>query len=269
MSRTNLSIDFSLKRLILLTRNKVLAELPIALITAGVVIGLNLVFLILADEVPINRVVSDYQPGIAWAIGIFLLGLYFAGRGYKDMHGAEGTEWILLPASRIEKFLSTLLWLYLIWPLASATAAVAGSALLYALQAAGGTATGVIWFPFNRSGMQLLLSWWTIIPLFIAGSSVFRTHAIIKTLGVSTLLFLGLLMITVPLFRMLFEQRDFTGSVQLLNGRFFVSGNELLSGRLNLLQSLLDFWRFVVFPGCALFFTYCRITEKEGADAVQ
>ncbi|GAB6088911.1 hypothetical protein [Spirochaeta dissipatitropha] len=269
MSRTDFSVDFNVKRLCWLTYNRVLADLPVALITAGVVIGLNLVSLMLVKEVPINTIGPQGYQGISWGIGIFLLGLYFAGRGFRDMHGAEGTEWILLPASRLEKFISTLLWLYILWPLASASAAVGGSALLYGLQAVGGTAAGSIWLPFNRTGLQLLLSWWTIIPLFIAGSAAFRKHAIIKTLGVSTLVFLGLVMIITPLFRILLAGREFTGTLQLINGKFIVSGNDVLNSRLNILQLLLDFWRFVAFPGCALLFTYFRISEKEGADAVQ
>jgi hypothetical protein len=269
MNAQELDKGFSLTRTFYLLKNKVLEELPVPLIAAGVVFGLNLVFLLLGGEVPLNTRGASMGPVALWGLGILLLGFYLASRAFKGMHGRTGTEWLLLPATIAEKYLAALVWLFVVWPVASALGAMASSAALAGLQFLGGEDPGSIWHPFNRAGFDLLLGYWSLAPVLIAGSSVFRKNALAKTLGVVTAVVVVLMLIMVPLFMSIFGERDIDGSFSYNNGVFLAAGNERLESLQGVVQAISNVWRFAILPGFALAFAYFRAAEKEASDEVQ
>jgi hypothetical protein len=269
MNAQELAKGFSISRTFYLLKNKLLEELPVPLIAAGVVFGLNLVFLLLGGEAPMNTRGASMGPVALWGLGIMLLGLYLSSRAFKGMHGRTGTEWLLLPATIAEKYLASLAWLFIVWPVASALGAMASSAALAGLQLLGGENAGYIWHPFNRAGLELLLGYWSFAPVLIAGSSVFRKNALVKTLGVITAVVVVLMLILVPLFMSIFGERDVDGSFSFDNGVFLAAGNERLESLQGVVQAISNVWRFAILPGFALAFAYFRAAEKEASDEVQ
>jgi hypothetical protein len=202
-------------------------------------------------------------------VGIALLGFYLASRAFKGMHGRTGTDWLLLPATSLEKYLAALAWLFIVWPVASAVGAMASSAALAGLQAVTGGNPGAIWHPFNRDGLQLLLGYWSFAPVLVAGSAVFRRNALVKTLGVITAAVVAIMLVAVPLFLSVYGERNVNGGFSFDSGVFAVEGNEKLESLQGVVQALSDIWRFVVLPGFALAFAYFRVAEKEASDEVQ
>lgn len=73
MNAQELDKGFSLKRTLLLLKVKLFEELPVPLIAAGVVFGLNLVFLLLGGEVPLNTRGATMGPVALWGHGTLKL----------------------------------------------------------------------------------------------------------------------------------------------------------------------------------------------------
>ncbi len=219
MNEHELEKKYSVARTLLLLRNLALAELPIALITAGVVFGLNLTALIITGTVPLNAM-GDGASAPLWGAGILLLGLYFASRAFKDMHGRTGTDWLLLPATPAEKWTAGTLWILAVWPVLSALAAMASSGALAGLAVLGGAASGVVWHPFDGDGLTLALTFWSFAPVFLAGSAVFRKVPLVKTLGVMTAAVVLASLVTVPLFLNALKDGAYEGSFRLDNGQY-------------------------------------------------
>lgn len=268
-----ISIDakarFSPGRIALLTRNLAASELPMAVITLGIVVGLNLVTLILGGEAPINDGLSRGGHAPLWGVGVTLVGLYYASRAFKGMHGRYGTEWLLLPATSAEKYLAALAWLFAIWPIGSAAAASAASTLLWGIQSLKGDVAGLPWHPFQRGYLEALLSYWTIAPVLIAGSAVFRKNALLKTLGMGAAAAVALVLVSAPFMTRLFRESGLAGNLSFMNGRWLAEGNPRLEAAANLTQILTDIWRYAILPCFALAYAYFRVAEKEAADEVQ
>lgn len=261
---------FSPARTALLTRNLAASELPMAVITLGIVVGLNLVTLILGGEAPINNGMSPGGGSAPlWGVGLTLTGLYYASRAFKGMHGRYGTEWLLLPATSAEKYLAALAWLFVVWPIGSATAAAAASTLLWGIQSLTGDVAGLPWHPFQRSYLEALLSYWSVAPVLIAGSAVFRKNALVKTAGVGAAAAVALVLLSAPFMTRLFRESGLAGNLSFMNGRWLAEGDPRLESAANLTQVLTDIWRYAILPCFALVFAYFRVAEKEAADEVQ
>ncbi len=261
---------FSPGRIALLTRNLAASELPMAVITLGIVVGLNLVTLILGGEAPINNGMSPGGGSAPlWGVGVTLVGLYYASRAFKGMHGRYSTEWLLLPATSAEKYLAALVWLFVIWPIGSAAAASAASTLLWGIQSLKGDVAGLPWHPFQRSYLEALLSYWTIAPALIAGSAVFRKNALVKTAGVASAAAVALVLVSAPFMARLFKEPGVAGNLSFMNGRWIAEGNPRFEAAANRTQLLTDIWRYAILPCFALAYAYFRVAEKEAADEVQ
>lgn len=261
---------FSPARAALLTRNLAVSELPMALITLGIVVGLNLVTLILGGEVPINNGMgSGGGNAPLWGVGITLVGLYYASRAFKGMHGRYGTEWLLLPATSAEKYVAALAWLFVVWPVSSAAAASAASTLLWGIQSLKGDLGGLPWHPFQGDYLEALVSYWTVAPVLLAGSAVFRRNALVKTLGVGAAAAVALVLVSAPFMMRLMRGTSMAGDLSFMNGRWLAEGNPRLESAANVTQLLTDIWRFAILPCSALAYAYFRVAEKEAADEVQ
>lgn len=273
MKTTELQKIYSPWRLALLLRNQITAELSVVLIFSGIVIGLNLLFLILGQGVPMNSSIpgadSISVPGPYWGIVLTLIGLYLASRAFKPMHGRTGTDWLLLPATPLEKFSASTLWIMLIWPLASSAGAMLASALLAGLAILAGSNPGLIWQPLSRGSLEMLLGYWSAAAVLLAGSATFRKNALLKTVGLvfAAILVFGLL--TSGLANSLFRTRQYDGSIAFMNGYFQLSGNPRLEAVQPWIQGIADLWRLLVLPGFALAFTCFKVAEKEASDEVQ
>lgn len=273
MKTVELQKSYSPLRVALLLRNQIASELPVAFIIAGIVLGLNLLFLVFGQGVPINSAVANADstlvPGPHWGIGITLLGLYLSSRAFKAMHGRTGTDWLLLPATPLEKFSAAAVWIMVVWPIASSLAAMASSALLAGLAVLAGSNPGLIWHPFTRGGLELLLGYWSAAAVLVAGSASFRKNALIKTVGLVFAAFLVFGLFSGGLVHLLFRARSYDGSIAFMNGYFRLSGNPRLEAAQPWLQGIIDVWRLLLLPAFALVFAYFRVTEKEARDEVQ
>ncbi|MFH2115330.1 MAG: hypothetical protein ABIJ86_12575 [Spirochaetota bacterium] len=273
MKITELEKTYSPWRVALLIRNQLASELPVALIVAGIVIGINLLFLILGQGVPINSAItgtdSALVPGPYWGIGIMLLGLYLASRAFKHMHGRTGTDWLLLPATTAEKFSAGALWIMVIWPIASSLAAMVSSAFLAGLAVLTGNNPGLIWHPCSSGGLEMLSGYWSAAAVLLAGSATFRKNALIKTVGLVFAAFLAIGLLSGGLAHTLLRTHLYDGSIAFVNGNFQLSGNPQLEAVQPWLQGIADFWRLLLLPVFALTFACFKVAEKEASDEVQ
>jgi hypothetical protein len=270
MKTMELEKTYSLRRVSLLMRNQIMAELPVAFIVAGVAFGINLLFLLFGKGVPANNASAGPGPGPLWAIGIMLLGFYLASRAFKPMHGRTGTDWLLLPATPAEKYSAGILWIMLLWPLGSSLVAMAGSALLAGMAVLAKTNPGLIWHPFTHNGFGLLLGYWTSAAVLLAGSASFRKNALVKTVGLVFAAFLAIGLLTGGLIHPLFRTRMYDGSsFAFMNGSIRLSGNPDLEAVQPLLQGIVDLWRYLLLPVFALTFACFKVAEKEASDEVQ
>jgi hypothetical protein len=274
MKTIELEKTFSLRRVSLLMRNQIATELLVAFIFAGVVFGINLLFLVFGRGVPLNSAIATPDarliPGPHWGIGLMLLGLYLASRAFKSMHGRTGTDWLLLPATPVEKFTAGALWIMVVWPIASSLGAMASSTLLAGLAVLARTNPGLIWHPFTRNGLQLLLGYWSAAAVLIAGSASFKKNALVKTVGLVFAAFLVFGLLSGGLIHPLFRTRMYDGSsFAFMNGSFRLSGNPDLEAVQPLLQGIVDLWRYLLLPVFALTFACFKVAEKEASDEVQ
>ena len=270
MKLGTMSGRFSPARAALLVRNRALEDAPAFAIGLGIILGANVLDLILARRAFIN---ADPQ---AWATVILLGCLAFASLSFKGMHdGRAGTEWILLPASPLEKYVSALACNLLLYPLAAILAAIASSAILVLGAALAGSPGAAVWTPFAWGFAELMRAYWayaTLALALMAGSAAFRKRAPLKTLGAATVYILLVVGLLIGGFYLI-ARAKYDGVVELSfrNGDFIT---EALSGldeeRIERYFELaFKAMANVLAPLFALLYGYFRVFEKEARDEVQ
>jgi hypothetical protein len=265
MTKETLTQPFSPSRVFLLAKNRALEDLPAFGIGAGILAGLNLLNIIIFGRAVMNEV-----NGQTWAVIISIAGFLLAAAAFKDMHdGRAGTEWILLPATSLEKYTAALIFYAILYPLVAATAAFALSVLLSLAELLAGGPGGRIWNPL-AVGFEGWVNYATGALIFAAGSATFRKRAFIKTMGISiayALVCLGLLLVGIYLIA---RARGLSPS---LSGLFqhemnFSSGNISL-GAQRTMDVIIKIVRYALTPLFAIFYGYFRVAEKEARDEVQ
>lgn len=201
MIRAATNRAFSFRRLWLLVRERIEEDAPAAGVVAAGAVALNLVGIAFGSPPFMNL----GRPDGGWPFLIALGGLLFAGRAFYRMHqGRAATEWLLLPASPVEKYLAALLSYGLIYPFVASLASMLLSWALYGVGVLAGTGGGTVWIAFSRQPLSGWLAYLFVISLALAGSARFRKLAVIKTgailfawiLLLSTLTMVGLLFAT-------------------------------------------------------------------------
>ena len=265
MTKETLRKPFSASRITLLARNRAYEDFPALVIGAGILSGINLLFVILG-----KRAIMNDSGGQSWTMAICLAGILLSGAAFKGMHdGRSGTDWILLPATSLEKYTSGLFFYLFIFPLASAVAATGLSAIFSLAELASGGPGGRIWNPLSAVGLRGWFDYATVAVVFAAGSAAFRKRAFIKTFGLVVAYFLvaaGILLAAVLVVRKL-------GGLPVPD-LVFDNGDLRMAGDLSFkaqpaVDTLLNIVRYALIPVFALLYGYFRVAEKEARDEVQ
>jgi len=263
MERNTLDRAFSFRRIWCLLRNRLLEEAATVGIGAAVVVGLNLLGLFFAKRATFNAGGDQ-----AWTLAICLGGLLLASSAFKPMHdGKAGTEWLLLPASSLEKYLAALAEYALVLPLALSAAAAGASALLaLAERAMGGPGLG-IWTPMEAGGLAAWGEYAVAVSVFLAGSASFRKAAFLKTVGIASAYvlvvaaLLGAAWIFFPNPKIAhFSMRD--GVVKLI-------GDDIPAAATGAIGIIFDIARYALVPLFSLIYGWAKVAEKEARDEVQ
>lgn len=265
MSQKTLQKPFSATRVALLMKNRALEDLPAFGIGAGILAGLNLLTIIISGRAAMNE-----TKGESWMIVICIAGFLFAAAAFKNMHDSRsGTDWLLLPATSLEKYTAALLFYAIIYPIAATATALGLSALLSLVELLAGGPGGRIWNPLTV-GFEGWTAYATGIFIFAAGSAAFRKRAFIKTLGLSisyTLVCMGLFLAAIYLVRR-FQGLSFSGIHSFFNSDINLSEG-VSAGAQRAIDTIFQIVRYAIVPLFAIFYGYFRVAEKEARDEVQ
>ena len=175
MTKETLRSPFSPARVALLVRNRALEDFPALAIGAGILAGINLLFIILG-----GRTLMNESGGESWTFMISMAGFLLAGSAFKGMHdGRSGTDWLLLPATSLEKYSAGMFTYLVLYPVAAAIAATGLSALLSLAELVAGGKGGHIWNPLRSMGIDGWINYATGALVFAVGSAEFRNRALI------------------------------------------------------------------------------------------
>ena len=255
---------FSPARAALLVRNRALEDGPGLGIGLGIVLGANVLSLVVSHRAFLNS-----AGGQGWSTAIVLAGLILSAYAFKGMHdGKAGSDWILLPATPLEKYLAALLSYLVLYPFLAAAAATGASALLHLAESLAGGPGGRIWTPFQAGILEDYADYAVASLVFIAGSASFRKRAPLKTIGAVTAYGLALASLFLGGLALLHAGRgdlDF----RYMNGIFSAEGG-IDSDRIERIgKFLFEGIRLVLAPLFALLYGYFRVFEKEARDEVQ
>lgn len=269
VSAKSLERRFSFERLLLLVRNRLYEETPAVLIGAAIIAGLNALSLVFAKRAFFNIVSAGIPHGGLWVMTITLGGLLLAGSSLKAMHdGRSQTEWILLPATCVEKYAAAVVDIVIAFPILTAAGGVALSGALSVVEVLIGGPGNPIWLP----GIDELKAWGgyaIAATVFIAGSSSFRKAAFLKTSGI-VLGFCFLFALAIALLIAHFVCGGWENGISFVNGRFISDGEVRISERaVNVMQTALDIAIYAFLPIMAILFGAAKVSEKEAKDEVQ
>jgi hypothetical protein len=272
MEARSLNRRFSIARLALLTRNRLLDEASVVGIGAAAILALNLLSILVA-----RRAFFNYG-GMGmnfWIPTIFLAGIFLSAQAFKGMHdGKAGTEWMLLPATPLEKYVAAFADAVILFPLVAAFAGMALSALFSLLERWTGGPGSAVWTPFTLQALRSWADYAIAAVVFLGGSAAFRKAALIKTAGMAAAygLLVGLL---ITLGFWLFYAKgsanlELAGSFRY-NWTFNRSGNgaEISDAAQRAVRIGLDIARYAILPAFAILFGAARVAEKESRDEVQ
>jgi hypothetical protein len=262
MSNADMDRNFSFRRAGLLLRNRVLEELPALAIGLAIVVAFNLLGLVTSKRVWFNE-----AQAYMWAIVIVGAGLLLASQAFKGMHdGKSGTDWLLLPASPLEKYVSAVVDYLVIFPLLGSAVCMGLSALFYFIAGAMGGNGDHIWSPAEIGGFKAWGEYAIAASVCLAGSASFRKIPLLKTIAVVS----AYVIVMTGLFALV-GYLVFKG-----NGNFSFNDNGLTidGGKLEKTaeDALLWIYKIAAFglvPVFSLLYGYFRVFEKEARDEVQ
>ena len=265
MKRETLAVKYSPARVAFLIKNRAYEDLPALAIGAGIAAGLNLISIVLGGRAFMNE-----SGGQAWTFAISIAGFLLAGAAFKGMHdGRSGTDWLLLPASGLEKYSSALIAYLVVYPIAASVAATALSALLSLAELIAGGPGGNIWNPIEAIGVESAANYAITALVLAVGSAAFRKRALIKTIGVGVAYALaagGLVFLLILLVRNLrglpMPEISAIGDTISIEGDFKFQAPKAVDYILNAAY-------YALLPLSALAYGYFRVAEKEARDEVQ
>jgi hypothetical protein len=265
--------EFSLERLGRLIGNRFLHDIVPLGIGAAVILGLNLLVLFFAP----HQAFFNHTGGVLWNFAVVGACALAAGNAFHEMQsGKSGTEWLLLPATMLEKYLAAIIGLVLAIPAAAMLAATGLSALLAGIQGLAGGSGGEIWTPFSWNQPAFWGNFLVCNLILVTGSAVFRKQALIKTIGVTTAFSLVVAALVCGIAYLILRLDQVDGSMSFLgtNGEgefstFRIEGRDVPQWIGHVLAWFWGLWWFAATPVAALAFGYFRLREKEAKDAVQ
>lgn len=272
-------IEFNSQRLIRLIRNRIVQDMVPLGIGAAIILGINLLVMFFKP----HQAFFNHSDDTLWTISITLGTCLLASGAFKEMQsGKSGTDWLLLPASSLEKYLAAVLELIILIPLLAIALATGLSALLAGIQSLAGGTGGNIYSPLFFNHPSVWGSFLIGNLLFLTGSLVFRKNALIKTIGVLIAFALVLSVVLAGGGWLLLRDNANSSAVrQAMNG--FSAGWDEARGMSTMtingtstpqwMETTLSWtWGILYFgltPLAALLFGWFRVREKEAKDAVQ
>lgn len=238
------------------------------------------IFLILLASETINNFLAQYFrmpfppapyenlfPYFLFFGGLIITSLAFV----DDMFSKNGQqEWLMLPATSLEKFLAKAMLTSWVYPLALIAVFFATSVIIEPLFLLFFSNSITLFNPFTRIVGRQLASYWVIQSLFLLGATFFRKgHFLKTTLSIGTIMFalsiLGLLFIKI-IFTLRYGRS--LGTFELM-----FSFDSLLLSRST---GALRFFRILgktLYYGALPFFcwvtAYLRVEEVQATDAIQ
>jgi hypothetical protein len=268
MNAKTLERRFSMERVALLVRNRIHEEAPAVGIVAAIVLVNNLLSLWRTRQAFFN---TPRFHGGAWIATIIVGGLFIAGSAFKSMHdGKTGTEWILLPATPLEKYAAAFLDIVVAFPIAASLGGIAMSAVLALIGRALGGAGGDLWLPLNVGSLEAWAYYAIAAAVFLAGSASFRKIPILKTVGVASvfgLVAVGLLM--AGAWALFGGKNGTTMHTGHFIGDLNFDGSMVSERAQSAVRFLFDIARYAILPAFAILFGMAKVIEKEGRDEVQ
>lgn len=249
---------FELKRFLLVLKRDELMRWRTLSVTALTILGVTALLTLF------QAVQGESAEALIGLYGAFLfLGGYLVASGaFKAMHSRETAhDWLMLPASGEEKFLSRLLstslgyWIFI--TLIFTLGVLLGQ--LFHLILAG--RIGTLFNPVSRRVLGLLPHYLITQAVFVAGGAFFRKHQFLKTI-----LFLSILGMVIGFFALI--------AARLLFGEFFQNGfnfefdiadpSFLATRRVGefLLKTVKAVYLYLLAPFCWLT-AYFRVKEAE------
>ena len=247
-----------------LFRDRLLEDGPTAGVGAAVVLALNLLSLLFFKRATFNA-----GSGQAWGAAIGLGGYLLAASAFKRMHdGKAGTEWILLPAEPVEKYLAALLEYALALPLLLGAAATGLSALLALAERASGGPGSFAWTPAAAGGLGAWGRYAVGVCLFLAGSASFRKNAFLKTVGLIAAFGLAAMLVAGGGAWLLGRGSGHL-SFGAANGTISIDGESLSEAARRAIELLFELSAYVLAPAFSILFGWAKVAEKEARDEVQ
>ncbi|MFQ3546994.1 MAG: hypothetical protein SNJ56_01550 [Termitinemataceae bacterium] len=264
MKPQSINHTISFERLALLVRNRLFDDIPNILIASTAILALALLYLLVTPL----AFMANPKDVSGWSGLIAIGGLLLASNAFAGMHsGKSGTDWILLPASSMEKYSAALLMYLLVYPILASMFAIFGS-LILALASFWLRAHWLpIYNPLTEISIHSFLNYGTAIVILLAGSARFTKFVLGKVgaivfafvLFLSLLLVLGLLVAT-PEGRMMISHG--LRGINLTVRHHVTEDKELLFRNLGYLFQAGS-------AGFAILYGAALVREKEARDEVQ
>lgn len=266
MKAGTLDHRFSFERAALVLRNSVLEAAPGFGVGLAIVVGVNLFNFIFS-----RRFFFNDGDGRLWTVTIVLAGVLLASQAFKGMHdGKSGTDWLLLPATALEKYSAAVFECIILFPVAAAAVGTGLSALFSVLEAAARGRAGPIWAPFGYGALAVWGKYAVAAIIVMAGSASFRKLPLLKTLAlviaygltISGILGLGGWLVA--------RGHGFdASSFNFMNGSFSMHGGNLSEHAVRVLTWIYRAAWYGIMPLFGLVYGCLRVFEKEARDEVQ
>lgn len=269
MNSASIDKKFSLERVALLIRNRAYDDAPGLGIGLAILFGLNLLTILIGRTAFMNESPHEFYGAVIIGAGLLLSSFAFRG-----MHsGKSGTDWLLLPATPLEKYVAALASYLAAFPIAASVALVGLSAVLSLIERLAGGDGSSAWNPLTAGTARDYGEYAIMALVFMAGSAAFRRRAFLKTAA------LGLAFMIACAFLCLFGLW-LVGGVHIGDGvsiqidgtmtRFASVDGKVDEATLERAATrLVDVVRLVFLPIFAAAFGYLRVVEKEARDEVQ
>lgn len=238
------------------------AARPLGLALA-VVAGLNLATLLL-----FRQAVFQGHRAEVWTLFVVIASLISAAGAFRPMHqGRSATDWLLWPATALEKYAAAVAESVVAVPLLLSAAALVTSALLAGAEVLVVGRTSGVWLPWAGFSLGEFGGLLVFLLVLVTGSAAFRRHALWKTGlvlvgGATVFAFLSLLILGFG---------TGTWSWHREGGHYRWAGDlDVPAARVKpVLDVLASVWYFGVVPVFCLGYGWAKVREKEARDEVQ
>lgn len=254
----------SLGRVLLLCRNSLLDELPLLGLGAAAIAAVNLVGMLLGAEIFYNEATGTFWKGTVFFGGV-LLGFY----AFRPMHsGRGGPDWILLPATPLEKYAGAALLRLLVYPILALAASALLSALLFGAAGLAGRQPGRIFRPWEID-LSFVLQFFGANLVAMAGSARFKKAPVPKTLALLSAYVLGAAGLSLLGIVTAYKSRGLpVPDISFMNGLVMSSGAPASEALERSFQLGMDILSFGLVPLFALVYGIATVGEKEAVDEV-